>query len=140
MTDLPQVDGQLVFRDARGHALQHFGFYQSPNPCEPGNTSVPCPPERDRLGRQRVDSINADLPGKIPVVDANGKNQGVITKHDYDRLITTPSHDASGVMVPVRDRRGHLTGYFANGTGFIPRSIAEAPGFDLKEYRTRSGK
>jgi hypothetical protein len=91
------------------------------------------------VGRQRIDSINADLPDKIPVGDANGKDQGVVTKHDYDRLITTPSHDASGVMVPVRDRHGHITGYFANGTGFIPRNIAEAPGFDLEEYRANHG-
>jgi len=100
---------------------------------------VASPPTPSEVAQRRVAAINADVPDQVPIVDSKGEAVGSVARADYDKLISTPGHDAHDVMVEVRDAQGQLTGYVALGTGFIDLATAQAPGFSLSDYRAAHG-
>jgi hypothetical protein len=82
-------------------------------------------PEQDAVRRMAVGD-------QIPVVDSKGDVRGTIERTDL-YADSGEVRDAA-IMVPVHDGSGNVVGYYGNITGFIERSVAEQPGFDLREY------
>jgi hypothetical protein len=38
-------------------------------------------------------------------------------------------------MLPVVDANGTTVGYWAYAVGFVPKDVADQPGFDIEDYR-----
>lgn len=68
-------------------------------------------------------------------------------KADFERLLRAELARQRGeefaeadLMVPLTDAEGNVAGYIGNGTGFVPKDVAEARGFSPCDYARSQGK
>lgn len=88
----------------------------------------PAVSDADKDGNGVPDAIDA-LPDMVPVVDSTGERVGFVRKEHVWEMPNAPVRKPFDIGPPVVDSTGELVGYLTPASGFVPRSVAEAPGY-----------
>lgn len=95
-------------------------------PCPPRDSTPTSPPTHDF-------DVQAQIAiGTITVADGCGGVAGTVPYPlDFSKYPRG--------WIPVTGSDGTLVGYFPQNGSFIPRAVADAPGFDLNKYQEMQG-